>query len=124
MRRDHHIREVERQRTRPPLWLAAAAGGVALTLVAGSARADKIDGSWCDGTGRRLSIDGPAIVTPAGHAIQGDYNRHFFSYVVPGNEPDAGTTMLLRLLNEETMQRRAGPAANVETWHRCAPAVS
>jgi hypothetical protein len=43
---------------------------------------------------------------------------------VPGNEPNAGTTMLLRLLNEETMQRRAGPTAPVETWHRCAPPVS
>src|SRR5579859_724378 len=98
---------------------AFAAAGLALALSAGSARADKIDGFWCDDTGQRLSIDGPAIVTPAGNAITGDYNRHFFSYVVPSGEPNGGATMQMRLLNEETMQRRAGPGATVETWHRC-----
>jgi hypothetical protein len=102
----------------------AATVGLTLALLAGAARADKIDGSWCDGGGQRLSIDGPAIVTPGGNAIQGDYNRHFFSYVVPAGEPNGGVTMQMRLLNEETMQRRAGPGAEVETWHRCAPPVS
>ncbi len=107
------------------LRIALASGlGLALVAHAGVARADKIDGSWCDGTGQRLSIDGPAIVTPGGNAITGDYNRHHFSYVVPAGEPNQGTTMQMRLLNEETMQRRAGPDANVETWHRCAAPVS
>jgi hypothetical protein len=103
---------------------AAVAALVGLALATGAARADKIDGSWCDSTGQRLSIDGPAIVTPGGHAITGDYNRHHFSYVVPADEPNGGATMQLRLLNEETMQRRAGPGTTVETWHRCATPVS
>src|SRR5579859_5551829 len=104
--------------------LAAAVALAVAVVNAGIARADKIDGSWCDETGQRLSIDGPAIVTPAGHAITGDYNRHFFSYVAPTDEPNPGATMQMRLLNEETMQRRAGPGAAVETWHRCAAPVS
>ena len=102
----------------------AASVGLVLATIAGTARADKIDGSWCDSTGQRLSIDGPAIVTPGGHAITGDYNRHFFSYIVPPGEANGGVAMQMRLLNEETMQRRAGPEADVETWHRCAPPVS
>ena len=107
----------------PPRRIAIVAG-LALAVWAGAARADRIDGTWCDGGGQRLSIDGPAIVTPAGHTIQGDYSRHWLSYVAPADEPNAGATMQMRLLNEETMQRRAGPGADVETWHRCAPPVS
>jgi hypothetical protein len=95
-----------------------------VAALAGAARADKIDGFWCDTTGQRLSIDGPAIVTPGGHAITGDYNRHWFNYVVPADEANGGATMLMRLLNEETMQRRAGPGGTVETWHRCGAPVS
>ena len=105
----------------------AAAVGLALAAAAAAAtpaRADRIDGSWCDSTGQRLSIDGPAIVTPGGHALQGDYNRHFFSYVVPAGEANSGAVMQMRLLNEETMQRRAGPGAEVEPWHRCGAPVS
>ena len=108
----------------PRLALAATIGVVAVSL-AGPARADKIDGSWCDEGGQRLSIDGPAIVTPGGNSLGGDYNRHFFRYVVPDGEPNSGATIQMRLLNEETMQRRlAGPSAAVETWHRCGAPVS
>lgn len=98
----------------------------AFTLGAHAARADRIDGMWCLEPDQRLSIDGPTIVTPGGHALLGDYGRHFFSYVVPDGEPLSGLTMQMRLLNEETMQRRAspGPGGPVETWHRCAPATS
>jgi hypothetical protein len=96
------------------LWL----GGIAVAC------ADKIDGAWCRESGERLSIDGPAIVTPAGTATNGQYSRHFFSYVVPPGEPDAGVTVQMRLLNEETMQSRTGQDAPVLTWHRCTPAVS
>ncbi len=98
--------------------------GVLAVAAPQNARADAIDGVWCLEPDQRLTIDGPAIVTPGGNAIRGDYNRHFFSYVVPGGEPLAGVTMQMRLLNEEAMQRRAGPGAPVETWHRCSPATS
>ncbi len=95
-----------------------------LVCAGGTARADVIDGSWCRDPGRRLTIDGPAIVTPAGTTTRGDYSRHYFSYVVPAGEDGAGRTVEMRLLNEDTMQMRAGPAAPVETWRRCTPAVS
>jgi hypothetical protein len=93
-------------------------------LTAGAAQADVIDGAWCRAPSQRLTIDGPRIVTPAGSATEGNYSRHYFSYVVPSGEAGAGTTVEMRLLNEETMQMRAGPGAPVETWHRCSPAVS
>jgi hypothetical protein len=96
---------------------------VAITL-ADTALADVIDGAWCREAGQRLSIDGPSIVTPGGTATEGNYSRHFFTYVVPKGEPGAGTTIEMRLLNEQTMQSRPGPGGPVQTWHRCSPAVS
>jgi len=54
------------------------------------ARADAIDGDWCRADGKRMSIRGPAIVTPGGKETQGDYSRHFFSYTVPQGETGAG----------------------------------
>jgi len=92
-------------------------------LAAAAARADAIDGAWCH-EGQRLSISGPAIVTPAGTRTSGDYSRHAFSYVVPASEPKPGTTISMRLLNEETMHLRAAPDAAWETWLRCGPPIS
>ncbi len=96
----------------PALALAALVG------LAGTARADKIDGDWCAPDGARsLAIDGPAITTPGGHAIQGDYSRHQFRYVVPPGEPGAGSAVTLRLRNETTVE--IGLPSGTETWHRC-----
>ena len=88
-----------------------------------AARADVIDGAWCH-EGLRLTISGPAIVTPGGTKTSGDYSRHAFSYVVPASEPQPGTTVMMRLLNEETMNLRASPEAAWETWRRCGPPIS
>ena len=88
------------------------------------ARADRIDGAWCHDQGARMMIDGPAIVTPTGTHTQGDYSRHAFSYVVPPEDPGAGTIVRMRLLNEETVQVQAGPQAPWETWNRCGPSIS
>ncbi len=98
--------------------------GIALAALSTGARADVIDGAWCREPDGRLTIDGPTIVTPAGITTRGTYSRHYFSYVVPNGESGAGTTIEMRLLNEETMQMRAGPAGPIETWLRCSPAVS
>jgi hypothetical protein len=49
----------------------------------GTALADAIDGDWCHSDGKRMSISGPAIVTPGGRQMNGDYARHSFSYVIP-----------------------------------------
>ncbi|WP_127901719.1 hypothetical protein [Solirhodobacter olei] len=82
------------------------------------ALADKIDGDWCaPGSARSLHIDGPAITTPGGHAVEGDYSRHFFSYTAPAGEPGAGTRVNMRLLNEMSVEIHFPDVT--ETWHRC-----
>jgi hypothetical protein len=97
-----------------------------LLLFASPALADAIDGNWCHNDGRRFSIRGPAIVTPGGKAMEGNYSRHWFSYVVPTPEPGAGETIFMTLLNENTVQTRRGEATavNPETWIRCTPSIS
>ena len=65
---------------------------VPLALVfAGPAFADAIDGNWCHVDGRRFTIRGPAITTPAGNSLQGNYDRHYFSYPIPASEPRCET---------------------------------
>lgn len=98
---------------------------VCLTGVTGPALADAIDGNWCHNDGRRFSIRGPEIVTPGGKAMEGNYSRHWFSYVVPVPEPGAGETIFMTLLNENTVQTRRGEAVSAqETWIRCSPSIS
>jgi hypothetical protein len=112
-------------------WSKSAALSCALIVAsAGSASADVIDGYWCYPDGKRISIQGPAIVTPAGSHLQGDYSRHFFSYVVPPSDPDAGQTVSMTLINEDTVRLRTGAAPSyssdgpVQVWHRCGPPTS
>ena len=108
-----------------------AAASCAL-LVAGiaSAQADVIDGHWCYPDGRRISIQGPAIVTPGGNHLDGNYSRHFFRYVTPSVEPDAGQTVFMALINEDTVHLRVGAMpsyssdADTQVWHRCGPPTS
>ncbi len=112
-------------------WGRLAATGCAL-IVAGTvhARADVIDGHWCYPDGRRISIQGPDIVTPTGSHIRGDYSRHFFSYVAPSADPDAGQTVSMVLVNEDTVHLRIGAKPSyssdgpVQVWHRCGPPTS
>ncbi|HEY6023559.1 MAG TPA: hypothetical protein VIV34_05200 [Pseudolabrys sp.] len=103
------------------VWVAAF--GVA--VFAGPASADAIDGHWCHNDGRRFSIRGPEIVTPGGKVMEGNYSRHWFSYVVPAPESGAGETIFMTLLNENTVQTKRGEAASAgETWLRCSPSIS
>ena len=92
-----------------------------------AASADAIDGHWCHTDGRRLTIDGPTIVTPGGREMTGDYDRHGFVYIVPPAEPGAGKRITMQLVDEYTVILRTGldSAKNVEqVWKRCgAPAV-
>ncbi len=88
-----------------------------------AALADAIDGHWCHEDGRRMTIDGPAIVTPGGTAMTGDYDRHGFAYVVPPGEPGAGKRIAMQLIDEYTVILRTGldSAKSVEqVWKRCA----
>ena len=110
--------------------LALAVVGVTTALSAQLAHADAIDGNWCSADGKRMSINGSAIVTPAGTATVGDYHRHSFSYQVPTADPGAGQTVFMMLLNENTVDLTMAADAQsarqtpVEVWHRCPPAVS
>ena len=102
---------------------------IALSLflagLAGAAHADAIDGHWCHKDGRRFSIRGPEIVTPGGKTMEGNYSRHWFSYVVPTPEPGSNQTIFMTLLNENTVQTRVGETASAqEIWIRCTPSIS
>ena len=111
----------------PTFDLKTAAVAFALTACAGPALADAIDGNWCHNDGRRFSIRGPEIVTPAGTRMDGNYSRHWFSYTVPAQEPGAGQTVFMALANENTIHLRLGDAAAdkpQETWVRCLPSLS
>ena len=104
--------------------------GVTTALSAPMAWADAIDSNWCSADGKRMSIEGPAITTPAGTPTRGNYSRHYFTYQVPGSDPGAGQTVYMALLNENTVKltmasdAQAAQQTPVEVWHRCPPAVS
>jgi hypothetical protein len=95
-----------------------------LPACAAPALADAIDGNWCHQDGRRLTIRGAEIVTPAGKAMQGDYGRHHFSYMVPAPEPNAGSMIFMALMGENHVRLRVGERGNEEAWVRCAPSIS
>ncbi len=97
--------------------------GLALLAFTTQARADSIDGAWCQEAGKRLTISGPSIVTPGGTRMQGLYDRHGFTYTVPAGEPGAGGTVDMRLLGEHDMESRAGANGPIEHWRRCGPAT-
>jgi hypothetical protein len=88
--------------------------------------ADAIDGDWCSGDGRHMTITGPSITTPGGHRIDGRYSRHFFSYVVPAGETGAGETVDVVLRGEYLAQSQQGGLSDgpVTTWRRCQAGVS
>ena len=100
-----------------------ARGGIitlGMLIGAGAASADVIDGDWCL-EGRHFSIKGPAIVTPDGAAMVGDYTRHSFAYVAPDAAPNAGAKISMRLLNETTLRVMLGadPETVAQIWRRC-----
>jgi hypothetical protein len=93
-------------------------------LAGAPAHADAIDGDWCRADGKRMSIAGPAIVTPGGQRIQGDYDRHFFSYVIPPGEAGAGNKVSITLLSEYLAHAREGDDGALQEWRRCPPGIS
>lgn len=103
--------------------LMASVAGVLLTAISATAvRADAIDGDWCFAA-QTLNIQGPRIRTPGGTEMTGDYTRHTFNYIVPAQEPGAGTSIAMQLLSEETMTlaRIGDKATNPQIWKRCKP---
>jgi len=104
---------------RSPIQALIAAGSIIGSVA--TARADVIDGNWCNGEGRHFTINGSTIVTTEGTKIEGTYSRHAFSYTIPAPEPSAGVQVFMVLVNEMTVRLRLGSDANapVETWKRC-----
>jgi len=96
---------------------------LSVALSAGTAWADAIDGDWCHADGKRLTINGPDITTPAGAKLKGDYDRHHFSYVVPAGELGGGATVSMQLLSELNM-RLTPPAGEDQLWRRCGKPIS
>src|SRR5262245_4532947 len=100
------------------------AGAAPLELAATHARADVIDGDWCNADGKRMKIRGPEIVTPGGTQTRGNYTRHSFVYVVPAGEAGAGETVSIILLSEYLAHARQGAAdAPIAVWNRWQPGV-
>ena len=104
-------------------WAWVVMVGVAALAWSGAARADAIDGHWCQDDGRRFHIARPTIVTPGGNSLQGQYDRHYFSYTVPANEPGAGTAIDMTLMGETMVRLKPGNAPE-EIWRRCGPPIS
>ncbi len=95
-----------------------------LLVASGAARADQIDGHWCAKDGRSVTIDGPTIVTPAGNKLQGDYDRHGFTYVVPAGEPGTGDAVLMLQQNDTTIHvwevgAKSKNRGALQVWRRC-----
>jgi len=99
-------------------------GGSALCLLPAVAHADAIDGHWCTEGGLRMTIQGPAFVSPGGRRLQGDYDRHGFSYDAPAGEPGAGGRVDLRLQNDTLVRAQASAGTIEPIWRRCGPPVS
>ena len=99
---------------------AVIAAGSIIGSIA-TARADVIDGTWCNGEGRYFTIKGPVIATTEGTKTEGNYSRHAFSYTIPAPDPSAGAQVFMVLINEMTVRLRLGADASVpvETWKRC-----
>ena len=92
-----------------------------LTLPAGAALADRIDGEWCSPDGlRHVRINGPQIETPGGQNSTGDYERHAFTFTIPEGESDAGTVVQMHLLGETAVRVWFGLDDPV-VWGRCRP---
>ena len=98
----------------------ACLAALALAVSAGAARADAIDGDWCNAEGKHILIKGPEITLPDGAQLQGNYTRHSFAYVVPENQPTAGTQIIITLVNENLAVAKAYRGAVLPvTWKRC-----
>lgn len=99
------------------------AAGTILACGTGSAFADAIDGvppGWPPFLNSR-----PEIVTPRGKTMQGNYSRHYYSYVPPAPERGAGQIINMTLVNENTVHMQYGEASGpAEIWPRCSQTIS
>ena len=107
------------------LVLAGGSLALAILLPTSVAHADAIDGHWCYIEDGRMEISGPAIVTASGTRMQGIYDRHAISYIVPAAEPAAGATVDMILIDDDTVHLTKGASASSpQVWNRCPAPIS
>jgi hypothetical protein len=116
-------KETSAMTCRPLLPLAALLLCV-VVLLPGRARADAIDGNWCSEGGLRLTIQGRSLLSPGGARMEGEYDRHHFSYTAPAGEPGAGGRVDLQLMGENLVRVQAAAGSIEPLWRRCGPPVS
>jgi hypothetical protein len=95
---------------------------VLVFLATGLARADAIDGDWCNQDGSNIFIEGPSIRLSDGTIVRGKNTRHAFSYVAPSGDFEAGKEILFKQRSEEEMRRVRDPQAmpeHADIWQRC-----
>jgi hypothetical protein len=90
----------------------------ALSTVSLDARADAIDGDWCNKSGKHLKINGSNIKTPEGSQVTGDYDRHSFSYLSTLGGEHANKKIQMQLLSDDLM-RLTLPDGETQNWRRC-----
>ena len=90
----------------------------ALLTVSLDARADAIDGDWCNKSGKHLNISGSNIKTPEGSQVTGDYDRHSFSYLSAASGEKANKKIQMQLLSDDLM-RMTLPDGATQNWRRC-----
>ncbi len=89
----------------------------ALSLVAGGvAVAGNIDGSWCAEDGRRISVDGLAVMTPGGQPATGRYTARAFTFVLPAGEWQAGAEIWMEPKGSDAVR-----VSTLETGHQGPP---
>ena len=91
-------------------------------LALGPAKADAIDGDWCNQDGSNIFIEGSSIRLSDGTVVTGNNTRHAFSYVAPPGDFEAGKEIYFKQRSEEEMRRVRDPQAmpeHADIWQRC-----
>lgn len=102
----------------------AALLSLALSSAADLAEADGLDGRWCSPDGRRVTVSGLTVITPAGREVTGRYSQKAFAFVMPAREWDGGKTIWMELKAPNSARvsvqspYHEGPPPHV-LWRRC-----
>lgn len=95
-----------------------------ISVFAVLALAGGFDRVWCSPDGRRIAVDGLAVITPGGQRATGAYHEQDFAFPVPDNERDAGSVIWIEPVDENTARVSIVGAKQVEPpphdrWRRC-----
>ena len=82
------------------------------------AYADAIDGRWCH-KGRQVTIESPLIITPSGKRVNGEFDRHSFSYTIPAGDEHAGETGNFVVQHDTLAHFTRSGSSQFEEWVPC-----